>query len=97
MSTDTAKLAGIYLRAADMIASRDVRGCCDALGLAEGETHPTDGAGCCLDVVAKAFSDMFRPPEVVGFWWGDTFDTEEQNQRTLALCFMAAMVEAGDA
>lgn len=47
----------------------------------------------------RAFSAFFAPDPKFpnGFWFGDCEAGKANDERIMALCFMAAMVEAGDA
>ena len=62
------------------------------LGLYTGPT--TDKARATFRVLIGRYETMFRPEGDDLYWhgWEDA-----HNERVLALCFMAAMVEAGDA
>ena len=50
------------------------------------------------DEHSRALKQVFRPKGGGGFWLNGlgTNDEERRNGRILALCFMAAMAEAGD-
>ena len=88
--------ADVYVRAAEMILAGETLWCCSAIS--------RSGLSC------KAFSALFDPaPEIKnaldkpslgqGWRWsvGEKDDALARKQRANALCFMAAMVEAGDA
>ena len=99
--TKKRKRAAAYRSAARMIEMDSVAGgwSCWALELALGvplhgsASHPT---AIHPDVIA--YEDMYRPDSksLYPHRWGEAFD-DPYNCRVLALCFMAAMVEAGDA
>ena len=85
---------GTYLNAALRLERGEYRGCCAAIC----ETERPGGPCNCEDdgSLQKRFAAIFMPrkPDArKGYWWGD----DDRDSRILALCFMAAMVEAGDA
>lgn len=89
--------AKVYRDAADYLCRptpKDCWGTCDAINqIAAGDP--------CYESPAKArYESYFMPPSSTrcywGEMWGDSPD-EIHECRLLALCFMAAMVEAGDA
>lgn len=89
-STETAK---VYREAARLIEAGSANcGCCFAISLAGGRGYLPEGEHA--KMMLKTFPEGMR-----GGWGhyrahgGD----QDQSPRILALCFMAAMVEAGDA
>ena len=103
-STDTANDAGQYLRAAKIMDSpKHAFGCCNAIAKAVNGLGPEgeDGAGDCgilteeYDVLEQRFSKVFKEGEASLYFWERP--PSDRAERVLALCFMAAMVEAGDA
>ena len=96
-STDRADL---YRRAAKLMESGNSTAngsCCWAIGL-------TKNPGVMIlygdkDADCRAMKAVYAPRKNHGFWMNDIGDNdhERHNGRILALCFMAAMVEAGDA
>lgn len=87
------KRAAIYRKAAKMIEDKQACSSCIALDFA--------GAG---EESRRKYSAVFRPEkpdDPAGiFWWRDCGchgTRRYRDPRILALCFMAAMVEAGDA
>lgn len=93
--------AAIYRKAAKMMEEevaycdgRPVRFACYALELAEfGHAIPSHSTYC------HPMKAVFAPESMDGAWLYDASCSQEANTdlRILALCFMAAMVEAGDA
>lgn len=103
----------IYLRAAKMLLSAHERGrvvaSCWAVDVA---ASPYRSMATLVSLEGgrrvkpycqqrKALSETFCPPERGPYgWWGNEFGESKEdrlNGRLLMLCFMAAMVEAGDA
>lgn len=89
-STDTAKKAAIYREAARLVEEVNYRfyGCClDDAG------QPQPGGGVGESPMQRAFERRFNLRRLEDF--SERGGT--QDDTILALCFMAAMVEAGDA
>lgn len=98
----TKRRASIYLRAAERIArGKNTYSCC-AIGRQSDYEEP-------LSKHIGPYVAVFKP-ERAGTFWGSGWDIDEVDThdavprtaegkacRILALCFMAAMVEAGDA
>lgn len=92
--------ASVYLEAARIGAEGSHDGACIWLMFAQNK-H-ADGHFC--DPYGAAFSALFKPE--YGVYWGEQWAEnlndprkcpETRNCRVIALCLMAAMVEAGDA
>ena len=106
--TDHAVVAAIYLDAAKLFEDGKVKdtgqGACSAIAEA---MNPTIHHSLAYDKERHAekspvhdFTAIFSPNDDARYYWGDGWgDTQEErnNARVVALCFMAAMVEAGDA
>lgn len=104
--TDTAyraRHAGIYRKAAWLVEAGRVRdaipGACSAIAdacypkLATLEAYERVKGSR----VIRDFEELFKPDESWGMYWGHQWpEGEQQDCRCLALCFMAAMAEAGD-
>ena len=88
--TDRAKRAEVYREAADLIP-KDYASCFAVNKVVSGHHE-------CGTSEARAYEELFAP-YVKTFAWGEQWgeEPERTNCRILALCFMAAMVEAGDA
>jgi hypothetical protein len=92
-STDRAEA---YWRAADEVATTmfipgEHKACCTAII----DTAPPDIEKELLSGLATYFRpDDIKPGE---YWFGEPTGSDARKVRILALCFMAAMVEAGDA
>ena len=91
--TDTAKLLRKAAKNAENRSVRDRHGACI-------EIHRLNKIGewSSEDPLAQQFRMIFNNPrasvrDVLIWQWSDA----DQDERILALCFMAAMVEAGDA
>jgi hypothetical protein len=89
--------ADIYIKAAEMISLGHSRWSCFAI------TDATDLADLPLTIgygYVAAYSALFGPTSGAEHeyhpWW-DKHALDGQELRVLALCFMAAIVEAGDA
>lgn len=83
--------AEIFLQAAKLIEDQKAScGCCLAISEAGGEGYLPEG---------EHGKKMFRvyPEGMNGGWGRYPIHGGERGPRILALCFMAAMVEAGDA
>lgn len=84
--------ATVYLEAARIVAddSMHTRCCCPAIQF-------TTGWNKTGEAFVKRFS-IFKPPRAsYGWWWfGHPGEPDNREQRILALCFAAAMAEAGD-
>lgn len=99
LSTEGRNRAELYRKAAKLMedGDRNARGsCCWAIGLTKNPRIISfDGS---MDDDCLAMKRIFRPRGGI-FWMGATnyYDEEAHDRRILALCFMAAMVEAGDA
>jgi hypothetical protein len=98
-TTNNATKAGIYLRAAEIMASGEsvaVGSCCWAIALAK---DPEVMMLPHYDEDSRALKMIYAPRGRAGYWLRNIGDSEAErhNGRILALCFMAAMVEAGDA
>jgi transcription elongation factor Elf1 len=92
-STDTTKLrVRIYHAAAESIERQRHCGCCSAIRNNDARNNFKE-----VDI----FSDWFKPSkeDTLAYWFGKCSCETQDNVpvRVLALCFMAAMVEAGDA
>lgn len=87
-STERMKRAAIYLKAAERIETFESCGCCDALINSQGSAEE------------RIFSALFKPRGRHGmeYWMGPCVCDSDENVgfRVLAMCFMAAMAEAGD-
>jgi hypothetical protein len=102
-STDKNSRAAIYRAAARQMEKnfdRDLHNGAYWYGACDNIAHVVTGSAVRSDCAeALAFERVFRPKSVYAYWgdeWGCNHD-ERRNIRILALCFMAAMVEAGDA
>jgi hypothetical protein len=87
-STDRAKRARRYLRAAEALELREACGCCAALYNNGGKSE------------LEPFKAVFEPASYPDpYWMGLCKCHTDENIpfRVLAMCFMAAMVERGDA
>ena len=73
--------AAVYREAADVIASGKGEFSCNEIQAASA-----------FEIDARIYSEFFEPSQV----WHEPED-DKQGIRVLMLCFMAAMVEAGDA
>lgn len=84
--------ANLYRRAAK-IAEESTCVACFALQLASN--HGPYGGPPSL---FKKFQKLFQPRRLPasGGWWGDVDNQDKQGARILGLCFMAAILEAGD-
>ena len=83
-----ARRAKRYLRAAESLETRDACGCCAALYNSGGKQE------------MEPFKAVYEPGYFSDpYWMGLCKCHTDENIpfRVLALCFMAAMVEAGDA
>jgi hypothetical protein len=86
----------IYRRAAEClfdIKQDAIRGCCFAIAQA-------DGSGDYTSQNQKSFHDLFEPDDHGDGYYFEQISTDQpvrRECRLLALCLMAAMVEAGDA
>ena len=86
-----------YLRAAELLGREGMRGtwgCCDVIS----EAVMGDPVTNCHQ--RKAFEFLFRPKHSALMYWGELWGEkarEVREVRILALCFMAAIDEAGDA
>ena len=109
-STDTTKVAALYRKAAHLIeggawqpVEDDIdewptqKFSCWAITAAMGRKKYQFGPEDRTPKEVKDYQYIFKPEE--GNWcWGDLWEEHERDDcRVLALCFMAAMVEAGDA
>ena len=96
--TGRAKRAEIYRKAAKLIEDEvyhtgresEVRFSCCAVAEAEG-IFSVWNSGRIRSRLADTYRELFPGN------FGDEYNEENQNHRILALCLMAAMVEAGDA
>lgn len=95
-STNRKAKAAVYLAAAKEVA--------EVMYQHERGERPQHKACCTAltDVDATIgekilFGKYFMPKYASSFWFGDPQEPQNRNPRILALCFMAAMVEAGDA
>jgi hypothetical protein len=96
--------ADIYRKAAKLMESmayhdltRD--SCCWAIALAKDpDVNILEDGG---DAQSKRMKAVFAPRAPAGYWLMDeeipSWSDDQTDHRILALCFMAAMVEAGDA
>ena len=90
--TDRRADAAIYRAAAKLLEDGESRWACFAIKRASKRR-----LGC------KAFRAVFGPSRdnsvhrLEGWWGNSYFKPDAEGPRILALCFMAAMVEAGDA
>ena len=95
------KDAAVYLKAARLIESREgvySYGCCFAIAWSELPHVRSFNRATLEDYTTAAqqrFSAIFKPilRETHEYWW---IEDEEMDARILALCFAAAMAEAGD-
>lgn len=83
------KDAAVYLKAAEEMDSGVAFGCCKAIAnasLVDSYSSP----------LQERFADAFSPtiPKGISYWWTDGKDWNRP--RVIALCFAAAMAEAGD-
>ena len=81
------KRAALYRKTAQFIEQRGQGACCYSLSKcgARGNEHMN-------------FAAFFKPQNCGPYWWGvPSWEPNYHGPRILALCFMAAMVEAGDA
>jgi hypothetical protein len=93
-STKTAKLSDGYRNSAKLIEEGKedhLRGACciamDQIAMIDGDVNNV-----------QVFYDLFKPNEGHNaLWWGEKWEDDARSCRILALCFMAALVEAGDA
>jgi hypothetical protein len=94
-STETAKRAAIYREAARLIENDKMDYSCCAIAEAQGifdEWNRSKAESALVDGYADVMGSF---KEAGGFCCGWTDDGRDE--RVVALCFMAAMVEAGDA
>ena len=101
LSTDyRTKRAKVYRDAAELLCHQDTKecwGCCDAINKIVCGSALTDTQQ------KEEFEHYFKPVSKTLYWgslWGDDdafWSGSIHNCRILAICFMAAMVEAGDA
>lgn len=108
MPTKHTTKAEIYSTAAKYLEDGKVcdsiKGACSAIGESMYPTLMRLDAYSKAEAqgVLKPFEDLFKPDEPYAsrsYWgneWAET-DAERNDCRILALCFMASMVEAGDA
>lgn len=78
----------VYLKAAEFIKDGVGHGCCFAICQAASNEI--------VDEALDDFIDLFKPDAGEGgflWWWGNVESRRAQNQRILALCFMAAITE----
>lgn len=93
-STNSAK---VYRDAAAYLFRRNPKvwwGCCDAIN------KVTTGDPCIRSAQEAVFAAYFKPENTNYVYWGGQWSDDSRERhacRILALCFMAAMVEAGDA
>jgi len=92
-STETSKRrTKVYRTAARRCEKEAEWGACIYISFANQNTKNETLLKWTSDPEVIAFRKFFYPDELAGsLWW------EDNDPRTLALCFMAAMVEAGDA
>lgn len=86
---DATKRVAIYREAARRCETEATWGACIYIffaGHGDTEIGPWHE-----DPEVEIFRAMFKPEDAGSLWW------EDNDPRILALCFMAAMVEAGDA
>jgi hypothetical protein len=88
----------IYEEAAEIIEQKEALGCCAALSMADRFEAPAFEALVMEDV----FLDIeANPDQRTGYWmaeFGERGGAPEVNERRiLALCFMMALIETGDA
>ena len=96
--------ASVYREAARLLESDAPNGfgnlgsaySCDRLGQAAGwfGQYPTDAKRQKFKALRHRYANVFQPSDRM-VWW--THGKSGHDARVLALCFMAAMVEAGDA
>ena len=99
MSATSTDRTAAFLRAAERTYVEAKWGAC--VYISGGETHhdhlPVEAWQAHPEVLA--FSLLFRPDGFgdLGLWWESGDEDADNAARVIALCFMAAMVEAGDA
>ena len=105
-STEGAARAAIYRKAAQMLESRAksvwpngvyVDYACEAIETAIGYWHRDGGCDLCATMRDVYKGNNHSVAWLAGISSEDYDVDEDRNGRVLALCFMAAMVEAGDA
>lgn len=97
MNTRCTDYSSLYRDAAKLMEEYDgeVLGCCDAIG----DICPaaTSGARCTCQTMREKFHEVFRPNGPQCAYYFGEHTAENRGPRVLALGFMAAMVETGDA
>ena len=73
----------------DVAASRGTAKDAGAVGLPPSNIKP-------YSEEREAYNEMFRPPYSMYDKWGNHWGEDRKSCRVLALCFAAAMAEAGD-
>lgn len=98
-STDRAKRAAMYREAANIVECGIDAHSCHAIYRATGLGVPDEWEKRLPCSDADEYDELFRPddPGAWGESWGICWGDERHDCRVVALCFMAAMVEAGDA
>jgi hypothetical protein len=96
--TEMEERIAIYEEAAEIIEQKEALGCCAALSMADRFEAPAFEALVMEDV----FLDIeANPDQRTGYWmaeFGERGGAPEVNERRiLALCFMMALIETGDA
>lgn len=99
-STDRKASAAMYIDIAGKIERDEARfTCCEIWGALQATGMQKEDAY--KDISYVSYAELFSPNgHQVGLaWWlpEDMAFDDRQDWRVLALCFMAAMVEAGDA
>ena len=94
-STDRKRIANLYREAARLIEREDGLSCCAVSYLAAPDKVALD----CAEArrYAGIFARRMVGPQGYGDIVSDLPEEDRQGFRVLALCFAAAMVEAGDA
>ena len=94
--------AQIYRDAAKLMESdrcpaEALGSCCWAIRLTKKPSRPS--MWCATDRHCRAMKRVYAPRQWHGYWMEIEGESraDAHNRRILALCFMAAMVEAGDA
>jgi hypothetical protein len=88
----TKRAANAFRHAAKAVEDGQWCSCCNAINFSTDSTSFAERMN-------EAFKNYFKPDGAGLWWWGGCACrmTSTRGPRVLALCFMAAMVEAGDA
>ncbi len=96
-STDRAAIADMFRNAARVLESQKPgNGACEVLGDFCPMALDQFSEVCLCGDASGKMGLLFKPSGGRDYWMGE-FTDENQGARVLMLCFMAAMVEAGDA